>query len=85
MLCRIAFHLSGRVGALHLDNNTTKVYLCNQSGTVSLSLSRLVHHILNLADKHGITLNSSICSYPSQCGIQLPTVSKVGLSVASSS
>ena len=28
----------------------------NQGGTVSLFLSRLAHHILNLTDKQGITL-----------------------------
>ena len=41
--------------ALKLDNSTTKVYLCNQCGTGSLFLFRLVCHILNLANKHGIT------------------------------
>ena len=30
MLCRMAFHLSGKVVALHLDNSTAKAYLCNQ-------------------------------------------------------
>ena len=41
MLHKIAFHLSGKVVALHLDNSTAKVYLCNQGGTVSPFLSRL--------------------------------------------
>ena len=41
ILCRMAFHLSGKVVALHLDNNTAKGYLCNQGGTVSPFLSRL--------------------------------------------
>ena len=35
MLCRMAFCISGKVVALHLDNSTTKAYLCNQGGTVS--------------------------------------------------
>ena len=35
MLCRMAFHLSGKVVALHLDNSTAKAYLYNQDGTVS--------------------------------------------------
>ena len=35
MLCRMAFCLSGKVVALHLDNSTAKAYLCNQGGTVS--------------------------------------------------
>ena len=56
MLCRMAFHLSGKVVALHLDNSTAKAYLCNQGGTVSPFLSRLACWILSLTDKHGITL-----------------------------
>ena len=56
MLCRMAFCLSGEVVALHLDNSTAKVYLCNQGGTVSPFLSRLACQILSLTDKHGITL-----------------------------
>ena len=39
-----------------LYNSTAKAYLCNQGGTVSLFLSRPACHILNLADKHSITL-----------------------------
>ena len=56
MLCRMACHLSGKVVALHLDNSTTKVYLCNQDGTVSPFLSRVACQIQSLTDKHGITL-----------------------------
>ena len=56
MLCRMAFHLSGKVVALHLDNSTAKAYLCNQGGTVSPFLSRLACQILCLTNKHGITL-----------------------------
>ena len=56
MLCRMAFHLSGKVVALHLDNSTAKVYLCNQGGTVSPFLSRLACQIPSLTNKHGITL-----------------------------
>ena len=56
MLRRMAFCLSGRVVALHLDNSTAKAYLCNQGGTVSPFLSRLACRILSLTDKHGITL-----------------------------
>ena len=41
MLHRMAFCLCGKVVALHLDNSTTKAYLCNQEGTVSPFLSRL--------------------------------------------
>ena len=56
MLCRMAFYLSGKVVALHLDNSAAKAYLCNQGGTVSSFLSRLVCQILSLTNKHGITL-----------------------------
>ena len=56
MLCRMAFHISGKVVNLHLDNSTAKAYLCNQGGTVSPFLSRLTYQILSLTDKHGITL-----------------------------
>ena len=56
MLRRMAFCLSGKVVALHLDNSTPKTYLCNQGGTVSPFLSRLACQILSLTDKHGITL-----------------------------
>ena len=55
MLCKVAFWLSGKVVALHLDNSTAKAYLCNQDGTASTFLSRLAFCILNLADIHGIT------------------------------
>ena len=56
MLHRMAFHLSGKVVALHLDNSTAKTYLCNQGGTVSPFLSRLACWILSLTAKHGIPL-----------------------------
>ena len=48
MLCRIAFHLTGKLVALHLDNGTAKAYLCNQGGTLSSFLSRLACQILRL-------------------------------------
>ena len=56
MLHRMAFHLSGKVVVLHLDNSTAKAYLCNQGGTVSPFLSRLACQILSQTNKHGITL-----------------------------
>ena len=56
MLCKMAFCLSGKVVALHLDNSTAKAYQCNQDGTVSHFLSRLACWIMSLTDKHGITL-----------------------------
>ena len=40
MLHRMAFYLSGKVVALHLENSTAKAYLCNQGGTVSPFLSQ---------------------------------------------
>ena len=59
MLHRMAFHISGKVAALHLNNSTAKTYLCNQGGTVSPFLSRLAHQILSLTHKHSITLISA--------------------------
>ena len=56
MLCGMAFHLSGKVFALHLDNSMAEVYLCNQGGTESPFLSRLACQVMSLTDKHGITL-----------------------------
>ena len=56
MVRRMAFCLSGKVVALHLDNSTAKADLCNHSGTVSPFLSRLACQILSLTDKHGITV-----------------------------
>ena len=56
MLQWMAFHLSGKVVGLHLDNSNVKAYLYNQGGTVSPFLSRLACWILSLTDKHGITL-----------------------------
>ena len=56
MLYRKAFHLSDKVVALHLDNCIANAYLCNQSGRVSICLSRLACHILNFVEKYGITL-----------------------------
>ena len=56
---RLAFQVSDKVVALSLDNSSAKVYSCNQGGTISLFLSRLACHILDLADKHSITLNTA--------------------------
>ena len=53
MLHRMAFCVSGKVVALHLDNSAC---LCNQGGTVSPFLSRLACQILSLTNKHGISL-----------------------------
>ena len=55
MLYKMVFWISSKVVASPLDSKTAKAYLFNQGGTASL-LSRLACHILNLADKHGITL-----------------------------
>ena len=44
------------VRLLPLNNGPAKAYLCNQGGKVALFLSRLVYHILNLANSHSIAL-----------------------------
>ena len=56
MMYRLAFCLSSKVVAMHLDNSTAKVYLCNQGATVSPFLSRLACQILSVTNKHSITL-----------------------------
>ena len=56
MLHRLAFHLSGMVVALHLDDSIAKLYLCNHSGTVSPFLSRLACWIMSLINNQSITL-----------------------------
>ena len=54
MLYQMAFHSTGKVVALHLDNSIGKAYLCNK--VVCPFLSRLACCILNQADKYVITL-----------------------------
>ena len=43
MLLRMAFHLSGKVVALHVDNSTVKVYLCHVCGPVTFFKITLPH------------------------------------------
>ena len=56
MMCKMAFYLSGKVAALHLDNSIANAYFCNQGHAASLFLSGLACHILSVANKLGITL-----------------------------
>ena len=76
MLHRMAFHLSDKVVALHLDNSTTKGYLCNQGSIVSPFLSRLACWQAQYYS------HSSIFSFPSQCGGQLSVLGLVASGVA---
>ena len=76
MICRMAFCLSGKVVALHLDNSTAKAYLCNQGGTVSPFLSRLACWILSLTDKHGITLLPAYI--PTHLNVEADFLSQIG-------
>ena len=63
MLCRMAFCLSVKVVALHLDNSTAKAYLCNQGGTVSFQAGLPDTE----SDQQGwYNSYSSIHSYPPQ-------------------
>ena len=55
MVHRLAFYLSCKVVALHLDNSTATAYLCNQGVTVSPFFSSLACQILSLTDNHSIT------------------------------
>ena len=52
MLYKMAFQLSGKVVAIHLDNILVKAYLCSQGVTACPFLSRLACHICNLTDLH---------------------------------
>ena len=56
MLCKMAFHLSGKVVALHLDTSTAIAYQNNKGSTVSPFLSRLACWVLSSTSKHSITL-----------------------------
>ena len=76
MLHRMAFYLSGKVVALHMDNSTAKAYLCNQGGTVSPFLSRLACQILSLTDKHGIILISAYI--PTHLNVEADYLSWIG-------
>ena len=52
MLCRMAFHLSGKVVALHLDNSTAKAYLCNvEADFLSQDQMFLEWHLLPQVDQ----------------------------------
>ena len=56
ILQKMTFWLSGKVVALPLDNSTAAAHLCSQAGTAPPFLSKLACQILNLANRHGITL-----------------------------
>ena len=70
MLHRRALHESGKVIALHLDNGIVKACICNQGGTVSLSLSRLACGILNLANENCITLHVITAYIPTHLSME---------------
>ena len=84
MVRRMAFCLSGKVVALHLDNSTAKAYLCNQGSTVSPFLSRLACQVLSLTDKTWYYPSSSVHSYPPQCGSRFSVLGSVASGVAPS-
>ena len=56
ILCIMSFQISDKLVALQFYNRSAKTYLCNQGGTVSHFASKLASYILNMAEKHGITL-----------------------------
>ena len=84
MLCRMAFCLSGKIVALHLDNSTAKAYLCNQGGSVSFSLQTGL--LDTESDQEAWYYpSSSIHSYPPQCGGRFSVPGSDASRVASSS
>ena len=84
ILHRMAFPLSDNMVTLHLDNRTAKAYYIIKI-VQHLFLSRLVCHILNMVDKHGITCIIAYIPIHVICGSQLPIAGKVGSGMASSS
>ena len=63
MLHTVAFHLSGKVVALQLDNSTAKAYLYNQSGySIPFSFHTCLSHIES-GQQVWYQSNSSIHSY----------------------
>ena len=67
MLHRMAFCLSHKMVASHLDNSTTKAYLCNQGGTVSPSFQAGLPDI-ECDEQAWYYSYSSTHYYPSECG-----------------
>ena len=67
MLHRMAFCVSGKVVALHLDNSTVKVYLCYQGGTVSPFSFQAGLSDTESDQQAWYCSYSSIHSYPPQC------------------
>ena len=84
MLHRMAFHLSDRVVALHLDNSNANAYLCNQGNTVSPFLSRLDFQDTESDQQAWYYSYSNIHSYSPQCGGQLSVPGLDASRVASS-
>ena len=66
--------------ALHLDDGTGKVYLCNQSGTASLFFTDLPATYCICYNSH-----SRIPTYTTQSGSRLSVTGEIGLSIVSSS
>ena len=84
-LCGMAFHLYGKVDALHLDNSTTKANLCNQGGTVYLfSFQPSLLHIESGQQAHYYSY-STTHTYPFECAGQLYIMGKISLRIVSSS
>ena len=84
MLCRMAFHLSGKVVDLHLANSTAKAYLCNQGGTVSPFSFQASLPDAESDQQAWYYSYSSIHFYPPRCGGRLSVLGSVASRVASS-
>ena len=74
MLCRMAFHLSGKLVALHLHVCTFKANICNHNSIVLLFLYRLPH--IEFGQQAWYNSHSSIHTYSTQCGSQLSITGK---------
>ena len=84
MLHRMAFCLSGKMVALHLDNSTAKAYLCNQGSTVSPYSFQAGLPDTESDQQSWYYSSSSIHSYPPQCGGRLSVPGSVASRVTPS-
>ena len=66
LLCRMPFHLSGKMIVLYLGNSTAKAYLCNQGCMVLFSFQTGLLHI-EPGQQAWLYSYSSVHTYPSPC------------------
>ena len=85
LMCRMVFHLPGKVDALNLDNSPAKLYLCNQGSTISPFCFQISLPNIESDQQAQYYSYSSVHFYPSLCGGWLSVMGSVASGVASSS